>query len=446
MELAYFDPSLDLFDFPLHYDFEPTTNDNDCYRDVELPEEVLGPLYTVVANDYVFPSDIRYEIIEDLYMPEEDTDIEESLAEALELEAERIALLLEGKQILPSNKEPGAQGRITSKGWRPEGRIRVMNYSQGELIDQQPVPVPGVHVLARSGLKWSWGITDEFGEFRMKKKFKKEVNYSLRWSNHEWYIIKGSGVTRAWHFGPKKEGIWDELIDGTIQSFYAVIHRAAYLSFYGENYGITRPMHNKPGNDRIWIRAFNRASKNRKVYGYFYDTAPHTIGIFAKDGDNEWIMGEDYDKNHHQLLWNTLHEFGHASHRNLCYIDNQLKWYKSELFVKESWANGTAMEMGKDLYPRLHNDILKRSECLVQGRPDYTFVVKDLLYPNGANIGFNPANPSFQPHFAEFSLKNIEDALGHKWDDWKDNVKQGLPKAEADNVEGMFDHWRTVCD
>ena len=244
LELSRFDEDLDLFAFPLHYEFEPTTDENDSYRDRSLPLETPSPLYTVVDDNYMFPSSIPYEIIEELYMPDEDRTIHPDLADTLELVAENIAA---GKSTNELSK--------TSKKWRPEGRIRVVDHAQGEPTDEMAVPVKGAQVLARRGLKWSWGITDENGVFRVKKDFNNKVNYSVRWSNHEWYIIKGSSVTRAWYFGPKKEGEWDSLINGSIQSFYAQIHRGVYHSYYGENYEVTRPMHNKPGNDRMWIRA-----------------------------------------------------------------------------------------------------------------------------------------------------------------------------------------------
>lgn len=445
IELAKYDENLDLFDFPLHYEFEPTSANNDCYRDKELQLNTPSPLYTVVDVDYTFPTFISYEIIEKLYMPDEDPSIKIELVNLLEEVAENIALDVDPLQGILTKNSYGRGDKITSKEkWRPEGRIRMIDHSEEEPTNGQAVPIKGVQVLARRGLKWSWGITDEFGEFRIKKEFKNKVNYSLRWSNHEWYIIKGTGVTRAWHFGPKKEGIWDEIIDGTIQSFYGIIHRAAYDSFYAENYGITRPMHNKPGNDRIWLRAFNRSSKGKRkgAVGYFYDGAPHTIGIYAKDSE-DWLMGEDYNRDHNNLFKSVVHEFGHASHRTLFYIDKNLKWNDIDLIVAESWAEGIGVEMLKNPYPKLYRSFVNRTTCI---GPNYTLVVKDLLYPNGLDIGLNPLSPSYQLNFPEYALKDIEDAMGHTWDDWQGNLIKGLPKFPASLVRERFNYWETTCD
>nr|WP_288932220.1 hypothetical protein [uncultured Allomuricauda sp.] len=435
LELSRYDKALDLFGFPLHYEFESITDENDSYRDRTLPLETPNPLYTVVNHDYIFPSSIPYEIIEELYMPDEDRTIPPDLADNLELVAENIA---EGKSTDELSK--------TSKKWRPEGRIRVVDHAQGEPTDGMAVPVKGVQVMARRGLKWSWGITDEYGVFRVKKDFKKEVNYSLRWSNHEWYIIKGSSVTRAWYFGPKKEGEWDSLIDGSIQSYYAQIHRGAYHSYYGENYGITRPMHNKPGNDRMWIRAHKKAS----ILGYvahFYENVPHAISVFAKAKGGEWLYGENFDENHHILYSSLMHEFGHASQRNLFYMDNQLKWKNLDRIVGESWATGIAVELIKEVYPNYHSYFLDWSECAYVDNPYYTsYVVKDLIHPNGNDDGFDPNNPQYEANLVEFTLKEIEDVMGHTWSEWRENLKQGLPKAKADNVQDRFDYWITVCD
>jgi len=435
LELSRFDEDLDLFAFPLHYEFEPTTDENDSYRDRSLPLETPSPLYTVVDDDYVFPSSIPYEIIEELYMPDEDRTIHPDLADTLELVAENIAA---GKSTNELSK--------TSKKWRPEGRIRVVDHAQGEPTDEMAVPVKGAQVLARRGLKWSWGITDENGVFRVKKDFNNKVNYSVRWSNHEWYIIKGSSVTRAWYFGPKKEGEWDSLINGSIQSFYAQIHRGAYHSYYGENYEVTRPMHNKPGNDRMWIRAHKKAS----IFGYrahFYENAPHAISVFSKAKGGEWLYGENFDKNHHQLYSGLIHEFGHASQRNLFYIDSQLKWKNLERIVGESWATGIEIELIKEVYPNIHNYFLGWSICAYEDNPYYTsYVVKDLIHPHGNDDGVDQNNPQFEANLADFTLKEIEDAMGHTWTEWRENLKQGLPKAKADNVQDRFDYWITVCD
>lgn len=432
-ELARYDESLDLFGFPLHYEFEPTTDENDSYRDTSLPLETPSPLYTVVDDDYAFPSSIPYEIIEELYMPDEDRSIPSDLADNLELVAENIVA---GKSSNELSK--------TSKKWRPEGRIRVVDHAEGEPTDQMAVPVKGVQVMARRGLKWSWGITDEHGEFRVKKDFKKKVNYSVRWSNHEWYIIKGSSVTRAWYFGPKKEGEWDGLINGSIQSFYAQIHRAANHSYYGENYAITRPMHNKPGNDRMWIRAFNRAPIIREMRGYFKPTAPHAIWIFGKSKkQGVWYYGENYDEEHNELWRTVLHEFVHASHRNLAYIDGELKWGETSLVVKESWAMGAEGELIKAVYPSIQKTYLEETTC---HRPYYRHIVKDLLYPEGGNDGLEESNPGYQSHHADFTLKDLENALEHTWSQWRENLKQGLPKAKADNIQDSFDYWATECN
>ncbi|MBW8245037.1 hypothetical protein K1F50_19690 [Muricauda oceani] len=443
LELSRYDSSLDLFDFPLHYNFEPTSDHNDGYRDRTLPLEAPNPMYTVVDHDYVFPITIDHEVFMELYMPDEDRTIQLELADALEAVAENLA---EGTDAFKGFEESLSAKK---KKWRPEGRIRVIDHAAGEPTDGQPVPVAGAQVLARRGLKWSWGTTDEQGEFRVKKDFKHSVEYSVRWSNHEWYIIKGSGVIRAWYFGPNKKSDWDAIINGSIQSFYAQIHRAAYHSFYGENYGITRPMHNKPGNDRIWIRAYNRPSKFAPVAGYFYNLAPHSIWVYGafKDENKEkgWFYGENYDVRHDELARAVLHEFGHASHRNLHYINDELNYSKSEKVVRESWAMGVEGELIKAHYPIIHKSYLGSTTCEFD-ESFYRYIVKDLLYPEKDNNGFDSLNPNYESHFAELTLKDLENAFGNTWEEWRDNLKQGLPKAEADNVQGMFDYWSTACD
>ncbi|MEO0506059.1 MAG: hypothetical protein AAF090_07885 [Bacteroidota bacterium] len=439
LELERYDSNLDLFDFPLHYEFEPTSAQHDTYRDSSVSLETPNAQYTVVDHNYIFPSFVAYEILKELYMPDEDTTISEELVDAMEIIAENVA---NGKSPLIGLENKSAK-------WRPQGRVRVIDYSEGEPTHEQAVPVRGVHVMVRRGLKWSWGQTDQYGEFIVKKEFKKKVHYNVRWSNHEWYTILGSSVNRAWYFGPKKEGDWDLLIDGTKQAYYAQINRVAYHAFYGDNYGATRPMSNKPGNDRIFIRAFKRASK-KDVLAYFYIRPPHAISVFDRKLENPDIplYGEKYDKLYASLYKTVIHEFGHAMHRNKMLAEGNVQLSDLEARVIETWGRGVEVELIRTVYPEEHKRIVNTIHDCNNGNSIYTYLVKDLIHPNGIDYGMDPLNPSYQPDHAVFTLGDIDDALSgtHTWEEWNDKLRNGLSESEIMQLDAWFDYWDTVCD
>ena len=67
------DTTLLLFDYPLDYEI---TQDGDYYHDPSIPEDEITWQYTVVPVTYQFPS-IRYEILEECFIPYDDFEPED---------------------------------------------------------------------------------------------------------------------------------------------------------------------------------------------------------------------------------------------------------------------------------------------------------------------------------------------------------------------------------
>ena len=81
LALLNHDKSLILFDYPLLYEIKEAGT---YYHDKSLAENVITWQYTVVKSDYQF-SNITYEILSDLFMP--DVLAEESASNLLHLSA-----------------------------------------------------------------------------------------------------------------------------------------------------------------------------------------------------------------------------------------------------------------------------------------------------------------------------------------------------------------------
>lgn len=64
--------SLDLYDFPLDYDIVVLGN---WYREPSLGDSTPTPQYATVPSDFIFNDNVSYEIVDRLYIPEEDEQL-----------------------------------------------------------------------------------------------------------------------------------------------------------------------------------------------------------------------------------------------------------------------------------------------------------------------------------------------------------------------------------
>jgi len=198
------DTTLEVWDHPLLFEIEQIGN---WYHDPSIPDSLPTWQYTVVEKDYEFPP-VTHEILADLFMVDEDSTesssgrISSSLWDELEFEALRITNNLD-------ESEDHSSGRVAASKWRPSGRIRIEERTNG--IDRGDVPLRYCRVRARKLLKWgsaNTSVTD--GTFRILKDFRGDVNYSL-----EFETAGGSfKVTNAFgfsvnHNGPKRDSPWN---------------------------------------------------------------------------------------------------------------------------------------------------------------------------------------------------------------------------------------------
>ena len=121
LNVLWSDTTLELFDYPLDYEIK----EEGCYyRDPNIPEGLPTWQYTVVPVDYAF-SGMKYEIIEECFIPDEDgeksklqgSDYENLLA-AIEYESIRLTgNLTEEKKLCRS--EERRVGKECRSRWSP---------------------------------------------------------------------------------------------------------------------------------------------------------------------------------------------------------------------------------------------------------------------------------------------------------------------------------------
>ncbi len=172
--------------------------------DLEIDENTLKEegywLYTSVPVSYKMPTDTKFEIIEELFLPELEDDEEDgifesknnslsskftaSFLEELEEESLRLTGNLEQSEI------QGSDIKMRRPKRRPQGYIKVQNTTTGA-ID----PVIGVKVKTRRWFKWGKGYTDNNGFYSVDNTYRRNVNYEVVFKNSRGFKIWPSIVS-----------------------------------------------------------------------------------------------------------------------------------------------------------------------------------------------------------------------------------------------------------
>lgn len=356
------DTTLELFDYPLDYEIE---EGGLFYHDPEVPNDQPTYQYVAVEIDHNLPP-VDYEILDELYLPEEDESLSNGRASGISNEV--IALEDEAFRITNNLPEPsnGANNnaKLSGSSWNPAGRIRVWDdvigthttttqifdhweYYPCDLGGLEPqllklpveqckravyryetstsvgskIPISGVKVRANSWFKTRTALTDAQGYYYISF-FRNPVNYSIKWERNDFDIRDGL-YFQAYFTGPKKTGDWNvDLVSGKALRF-ATIHRAADRYFYKNTGGLKSAVN---PFEKLKIGYLDNSGTGVN-WGGTWLVFP-TIQIHGKDGNSYWDTNE--------LFSTTIHEIGHSTHVNLM---GDVQFWQVDKQIKESWAN-----------------------------------------------------------------------------------------------------------
>lgn len=244
------DTTLVLYDYPL--DYEIPEGEGDYYHDPDIPEGQPTPQYSAVAVDYELPSLVGYEILEELFIPDDFSD--ESGEGGRVMQPERASKLVELSLAMTGNAREEEGGFNV---YRPSGLIRVWDDQIGETLlprqvfdgyecydcatlailpcdppNSDPngrsapnvcqratyrtestleqgsfVPLVGVEVRARRWFTTHKGFTNELGAYTCDGTFDNPANYSIKWERNH-FSIRSGNFGQATYNGPKKTGTW----------------------------------------------------------------------------------------------------------------------------------------------------------------------------------------------------------------------------------------------
>lgn len=231
---------LELQDYPMDYE---VVQDGDFYQDPSLSTENFGWLYTVVPVGYNFPAGIQNEIIDSLYLPE-DNELLEDMAESMAGGAQYQSSRPTGSNVTPIQRldtqvenfevepDPCHCGAPTRGCWLPpecndpgggggggggndpripRGTIQVQDQSVcGGPVNN--VPVRQARIVCKRWFKIDRTYTNDQGQFVSSKKFNNKVKVNLKTKNNNAVVRKVRGI-RLWQmlFPVKRRvGVFDQ--------------------------------------------------------------------------------------------------------------------------------------------------------------------------------------------------------------------------------------------
>ena len=434
------DTTLELFDYPLD---RKLTKAGTYYQDPSVPEGQPSYQWTAVPADKALPTDIPYDVMAELYIPEEDpslvqyydTDFDDCITDLIEM-----ALEITGNSDTTYSYEITDGGMLYKRRrrrskWNPSGRIRlsdnVLNSTTG---------LQGIKVRARRWFTMRSMLTNANGNFWTPHRFRRPVNYSIKWERAD-YNIRSGRHGQAYFNGPKIKGAWNMDIVSGLSWHYGQVHRGAFDYYYNNNIGLRQPPTRGFLGSRIAIGVFDKCDRANYRHWQRNWFGPE-IRMYTK-----WQSCGA--RNAQQQYRTTIHELAHALHFNLSH------WHyrNTDDMVKESWAMGVAWSFERLKYPsdvlefqnlRLQNAPLVngvRFDVVNWGEREYTPLVIDLI-DNFNQRANNSGNTDFPLDLVTgYSIRNVEDALNRRrnMNAWRDELRTNLPAGMTNaRVNALF--------
>lgn len=452
-----------VFDYPLH--LSPDEEDfylksrKDLLEDEDGVQIEFPTYYTAVPSDKVLKLPVKFEMIDELYIPEEDPyfdkvdrdgDLKGPIIDKDGLFENLIytAYLLAGREQELKDDESNAplvqSIWLVGKKWTPSGELKIWDSTI-----QEHIPLRGAQVLLRQVFTIRQGITDSQGKFQTGT-IRGKARYILQWERYH-YSIRTNSFFQAESRGPnEKNKAWKQSVVGGSDQYYGTIHHAAYLYYYTNRFGFESPPKNGSGKKQMKIAA-------RKKTGTSSHANQRSLYFGSQISIQEWSRNSD------RVFSSTIHELTHAAHHNFdkssynslvkkAYIPPFSSAKDGAKRLLETW--GTTAEiyltnhwyifvLGKNNYEFRENSLQLRliNNPLNSDHKYYTSAGNDMIehfnqgaaygagYPIDRVSGYTPAQLQSSLHGATH------------WSGWKDNIKSQHTNSTSIYLDELFNNW-----
>jgi len=301
--------SLNLSILPLDYEIK----EGNVELSANDTENLSYWMYTSVPVDYEFPKNIKYELIEELFLPEtvsseENSELQASLGKNINISKNkgfsRIFLdnLEDQSLFLTGNLEGEEFERDLQAGWfkrifrirrrpseTPRGHVFVENTTTNGWD-----PVIGVKVKTRRWFWWGHGWTNGDGWYHGNTSYRNPVHYEIVFKNSRGFKVWSKFVTISsarYNVGKFASGHHDFYIhkDQRAWRFATVNNAAEYYFRYCDELGIGHP----PSNMRIVAHTgkWTSAPMLRRVWGYHGFNSKSQLNNFIINTNGTVVLG-----------------------------------------------------------------------------------------------------------------------------------------------------------
>jgi hypothetical protein len=441
------DSLLVLHDYPL--DYELTFTNNNQASDAWNEQNTVWQ-YTSVKTDYTFANGVQYEILANLYLPQQDTQLSPTL-QSLRIDGEDFATTLSDKSLILTGNGNDVIREKSKKCWYPSGKIQVRDTRlQAEGLPSM-IPLKGVRVQARHWFHYAFTVTDDNGDYSIEC-FKNPVHYRLVFQARH-FDVRSGAFGQAAIDGPKIKGAWNVDIENGVDRFYAHVFRGAHRYHYGNIEDLKRP----------WISGCLGGWGKLKIGAY--DKGNSSLGVYWSDWDC-WALFRDIkiwrfnlegvERPSDGVFGTTVHEVGHSSHFNA--MNAGIQFWQVNNIIQESWATAikwfiTRMEyqeLGITNYaePTYESSVRPMFRAYQSWTPQTDMVYTPLFIDivdrfNQQTAGFTWSSPALPNDFVqEYTLGGIESQfLKHVYgiESLRKYLKANKPSSVSDqNIDDLL--------
>lgn len=288
----------------------------------EFSSKNLIPLYTSAPISLdVTQLGVRYEKLEDLYIPD-DFDTQQFLSKSQNNLTADIITLVNESMKLTGNSADTVRTNVMIMAYVPSGRVQVMDTRMNAYI-----PLRGVRMEARRWFTTHHGYTDANGYYSVNGDFDRDCNYSLIFECGD-YDVRTGTFGQAKIDGPKQSSPWNVNINGGENQFYAHVFRGAQRYWRGDIADLARPI-NAPGIKTKYAAYYGKNKEYYTIPVVNNGTYPN-ISVYSNRSNGIALMSDE-------IFSGTVHETAHWSHLLNYGTPN---FSSAGDFVRESWAVG----------------------------------------------------------------------------------------------------------
>lgn len=410
-----------VIDYPFEYD------NSEHYRSVvPATPGKTNSYWASVAVGQNFPPNVAMTILEQMYIPEKDTDYDinegsgkltskDAIDDKIDFMNHVVNAAFEAtgnEELIPPVADKGASCETCFLGinlrdkWRPSGRLMINDNILGT------IPMVGVNVLVRDTWTLDSQITGADGRFTFKE-LRAKVKYIIKWDRYEFSIRDNSGLTQAEDVSNDKlyKEAWNKTITGGREKYRGEIFQAALDFYYNDIEGLGRPAQNALLKTQMKIAAVESSATDSHKQQF------RALGILPV------IKVKQYGWPSEVVYGTTIHELAHSAHwafdssgYNKLVWDGWLDPAISNGSVNYPGPTGSSARRTLESWARAVEISLTRLHYRRMGRPTYEYRTASLNFISKGDLQTQTINTSNNNRFYTPAIWDMTDNFNQRTD------------------------------